>query len=296
MPKRPFTCYNAHMKTNIVLGCLLALVAAGCAQVSAEKPRQMTFGVCGSLEIAASLKEEGWDFFEGRVSDILHPELSDADWAPYAEKAKACPLPIRSLNCFLPGTERLVGPNTTHEHALAWAVTACRRADELGIPYIVFGSGGARRVPEGFSKDEAHRQFVDFCRKLAKRIDGMKVTLVLEPLNVKETNFLNREAEGVRLVDEIASPRIRLLADFYHMLMDGESAESVWLAGARLKHVHVAENRSRLEPKTEADFRPYFAALRQIGYAGGVSCECGFSNEPDARKNTLKRLRMWAGM
>lgn len=280
---------------TILESALLAAIVAGCAQAPSAKASAVKYGVCGSLDIAAQLKEEGWDYFEGRVSEILHPELSDAEWRPHAEKAKRCPLPIRCLNCFLPGTERLVGPNPTHDSALAWGVTACRRADELGIPYIVFGSGGARRVPDGFSFAEAHGQFVDFCRKLAKRIEGMKVTLVLEPLNKKETNFLNGVAEGVQLVDEIGSPRIRLLADCYHMMMDGESAESTWLAGARIKHVHVAENRSRMEPKTEADFRPHFAALRQIGYAGGISCECGFSNEPDARKNTLKRLRAWMG-
>ena len=62
------------------------------------------------------------------------------------------------------------------------------RADLLGAPYIVFGSGTARKLPDGFDPVKGKEQFIDFCRKLGDRIQNLKVTIVLEPLNTGETN------------------------------------------------------------------------------------------------------------
>jgi sugar phosphate isomerase/epimerase len=100
------------------------------------------------------------------------------------------------------------------------------------------------------------------------------VTVVLEPLNKGETNFFNSVAEGIGLVDAIAHPNIQLLADIYHMLREDEGPESILKAGARLRHCHIAEKESRTSPGTKGDdFRPYFKALKAIGYQGGVSVE-----------------------
>ena len=49
-------------------------------------------------------------------------------------------------------------------------------------------------------------------------------------------------------------------------------------------------------PGDETAEPPYFDALRDIGYAGGVSCECGWGDRKDFAKNletalaTMKRL------
>ena len=45
---------------------------------------------------------------------------------------------------------------------VAWA-----RLARLGTQIVVFGSGGARRVPEGFSKEEAFKQLVEFGKRIA---------------------------------------------------------------------------------------------------------------------------------
>ncbi len=273
------------MKNRIAaLGALAAGLLAGCATVAEPARPGMKFGVVAPLSEAAELKEIGYDFIECTVNEVAQPGADDATWRAAAEKAKASPLPIRSLVCLLPGDERLTGPNPTHDHALAWAETACRRADALGIPYVVLGSGGARRVPEGFDPAEGRRQFAAFAKKLAARIAGLKTTVVVEPLNSAETNLMNRESEGVALVDEVASPRVRLLADFYHMVREGEGASSVWIAGGRIRHVHVADPARRGPPADAAALGPYFRALREAGYAGGVSCECGWPGEPAARR------------
>lgn len=235
---------------------------------------KILFGACRPLKEAQLLADAGFDFIEGSVPDFLKPTVDDEAFRSQLEALRSSPIQIRSCNGFIPGTFRLTGPEPTTEAALDFAETACRRADLADIKYIVFGSAGARNCPDGFSKDEAICQFTDFCRALAERIKDCKVTVVLEPLSPPEANFLNRVSEGLEIVKSVASPRIKLLADFYHMLCVGESAKSIEDAGDAILHCHIAEKEGRLFPGCSGeDFSSFFEALRKIGYAGGVSCE-----------------------
>ena len=82
------------------------------------------------------------------------------------------------------------------------------------------------------------------------------------------------------------------------MMMGRESAESILKAGALLKHCHIASYGDRKFPGSNPAevhrLKPYFDALRAIGYTGGVSCECGWGDKKDLAKNletALKTLR-----
>ncbi len=249
------------------------------------------FGVCtGDANELQTLRDIGFDYVEMSVAQAMEPEKSDADWRRTKERILAAPLPLRACNGFLPGTFRLTGSRADFPPALAYAATACRRADELGCPYIVFGSGGARNVPAGFPVEEGRDQFADFCGQLARAISDCKVTVVLEPLRPSESNIVQYVWQGMQIVDEVNSPRIRLLADIYHMMMGREPAESIIRAGNRLLHCHVACNRTRAYPghSDTTELVPYFNALHAIGYAGGVSCECGWDPPGDTRSRSGK--------
>ena len=266
---------------------------AGMARVKKDAPK-IKFGMCAGPDKAEKLKAIGYDFIEGGVAGTLKPTLPDADFAPELAKLKACALPFQSCNGYLPKEYRLTGPEAKHDPALEYAVKACLRADEAGIPFIVFGSGGARNVPEGFDVAKGKAQFIEFCQKLGDRIKGCKVTIVLEPLNKGESNILNSVTEGIEYVDAIQRPRIQLLADFYHMLKESEGPDAIRKAGARIRHCHIAELEGRKAPGTKGeDLSGYFKALRDIGYAGGVSCECGWPKEnvEDAWKKALATMR-----
>ena len=275
-----------------------AAAASTCATRAADKQGRILFGVCTSYSRAEQLKAIGYDFIESGVSGTFKPTMSDADYEAELAKLKQSALPFRSCNGFIPGTFRLTGPETTHDTALEYAVTACRRADLLGVPYIVFGSGTARKLPDGFDPVKGKEQFIDFCRKLGDRIQNLKVTIVLEPLNKGETNLLNSVTEGIEYVDTIARPRIQLLADFYHMMKENEGPDAIRKASARIRHCHIAELEGRKAPGTKGeDLSGYFKALRDIGYTGGVSCECGWPKEniEEAWKKALATMRQQAG-
>lgn len=282
---------RAFMKTLAAAG----LLGGATGMSNAKKPpARLLFGMCSSPSKAPKLKELGYDFIEGGVSGTLKPDMPDAEFAPELEKNKASVLPFRSCNGFIPAKFRLTGPELMHDDALTYAIKACERADAIGIPYIVLGSGGARKVPEGFDLEKGKEQFIDFCRKLGDRISNLKVTIVLEPLNKGETNILNSVTEGIAYVDAIKRPRIQLLADFYHMMKENEGPDAIRKAGDRIRHCHIAELEGRKAPGTKGeDLSAFFKALRDIGYAGGVSCECGWPKEnvEEAWEKAIETMR-----
>ena len=204
----------------------LAAAGAAFAGLGAQKGR-ILFGACRGFGDAPLMKELGYDFIEGGVAHALQPDKSDEEWKRRRDEVCALPIPLRSCNGFLPGKFRLTGEKASFDKPLEYAEKACRRADEVGLKTIVFGSGGARNAPKGFPKEKAVEQFVDFCKRLAGRIADCKVCVVLEPLQPKEANYLNFVREGCELCERIGSPRIRLLADIFHMLQGGEGAQSI---------------------------------------------------------------------
>lgn len=289
-----------HMSRRSFTQALAAAGAlCGAGPSRAEKPAaKILFGICAGPEKAAKLKEAGFAFIEGGVAGTFKPDKPDAEFAAELAKIKASPLPMLSCNGFIPKTFPLTGPAPLHDDALTYAVKACQRADEACVPYIVLGSGGARKVPEGFDLAKGKAQFIDFCQKLGDRIKDLKVTIVLEPLNKGETNILNSVTEGIDYVDAIARPRIQLLADFYHMLKENEGPDAIRKGGARIRHCHIAELEGRKAPGTKGeDLSPYFQALKDIGYSGGVSCECGWpkDNVEQAWKKAVALMRQQAG-
>ena len=271
----------------------LAAAGAAFAGLGAQKGR-ILFGACRGFCDAPLMKELGYDFIEGGVAHALQPDKSDEEWKRRRDEVRALPIPLRSCNGFLPGKFRLTGEKASFDKPLEYAEKACRRADEVGLKTIVFGSGGARNAPKGFPKEKAVEQFVDFCKRLAGRIADCKVCVVLEPLQPKEANYLNFVREGRELCERIGSPRIRLLADIFHMLQGGEGAQSIeQTTPDLLRHCHIAEKGPRTAPGLSSDgsqFAPYFAALKKIGYEGGVSCECGWGKKEDLRANLEKAL------
>ncbi len=234
-------------------------------------------------EDVSLLKECGFDFAESGVGDLLIPDEGDDVWRVQLAKIQEAQkvLPFLSCNGFLPRKFRLTGPEPTTEAALEYAVRACRRADEAGIPYIVFGSGGARNIPEGFDVAEGMKQFTEFCRQLAARIADCKVVVLLENLQSKEGNVLNHLSESIAVVDAVNSPKLQMMVDVYHACQDGDTADDIRKAGKRVFHVHIADPATRRYPGySDADIHSYLQALNDIGYQGAISMECGWSTNP----------------
>jgi len=220
-------------------------------------------GICTSVANTPA----GVDFIEENVQGYLKPE--QPEFIPTQTT-----LPVPAANCFLPGALKCVGPVVDLPRLVRYADVAFQRAKQAGIEIIVFGSGGARKLPEGFPKTQAEEQFVTYLKEIGPLAGKYGVTIVIEPLNVAECNFINSIPEADALAQACDHPNVCILADFYHMLRDGQTPDDILRHPTRLRHVHVAEKADRTAPGVKGDdFRPFLRALKQVNYRGMIAIE-----------------------
>ena len=253
----------------------------------------MKFGVCCGPAMTAKAKEAGFDFAESSVGALLKPlEPEDAFLAALKEHTAA--LPFEAVNCFVPGELKITGPDVNQSALQKYVTIAFERAEKASVKTIVFGSGGARQIPDGFDRDRAHGQLVWFCSMLAPIAHRHGVTVVVEPLNKQECNVLNAVGECAALVREVSQPGLRLLVDAYHLLRDKDSYDDIAANGDIFAHVHIATEAKRLAPNSEpCDFAPFFEALAKGGYNGRVSIEAKLPESVEelaASLSLMKRL------
>ena len=249
-------------------------------------------GISTNIKNNGILASAGYSFVEENVRGFLVPSEPDSVFEEKLALLKASKLPVEACNSFLPGNLKCVGPTPAHEEILKFAEIAFQRAQMVGVKTIVFGSGGARRIPENFSRDEAKEQFISLCKQLAPFAEKYNVVISLEPLNTRECNFINSVAEGGEIVEAVNHKSFRLLADIYHMLMENEGPSNITKYGHLLYHTHIAEKEGRTSPGVNNDdFRPYFKALKDVKYDGRMAIECSWENLEVQAADAMKAMR-----
>jgi sugar phosphate isomerase/epimerase len=242
----------------------------------------MKIGICADPATLASLRAPlAFDFIEGHVQNFLKPEASDAEFSFNAAALRNCARSMPASNCFLPADLKVTGPKIDYPRLDRYAATAFRRANEIGMKVIVFGSAGARMLPKDFSAAHGFEQYVDILRHFAPMAAAQGVTLVVEPLNRGECNLVNTILEGAEAVERTAHPSVKLLVDIFHMLRNGESPDDIAKVGHLVHHAHVAENKDRAAPGVNGeDLRPYYRALKKIGYDAALTVEAVWTDLP----------------
>jgi sugar phosphate isomerase/epimerase len=242
--------------------------------------QSVAFGVCTSMADSKNLKDIGFTFVEGSVGRDLKPTKPESEFASGLKEFDTCRLPMISCTSFLPGTLKVTGPDAKPDTVLRYAEVAFRHAASAGIRYIVFGSGGARMIPAGFDRGVARNQFISLLKQMGPLARKYGIVIAIENLQKSETNFINTVAEAASIAREVNDPNIRILADIFHMMRENEGPEALIGAGNYLVHCHIAELKDRTAPGMACDdFRPYFRALRAIGYRGGISIEGSWKPE-----------------
>lgn len=137
-------------------------------------------------------------------------------------------------------------------------------------------------VAEGQSRDEAEALFLDTAGTILAYAQQRNVTLVIEPVNRYEINFVNNLDEGASLMDKLPYPNKGLMPDLFHMnIEDDRIGASLRRAGARVRYVHLADS-NRLAPgKGHIDFDEALEALADIGFDGWAAVEILPKPDPD---------------
>lgn len=236
------------------------------------------------------LSEFGYDYVELPLAEMT--ALDAATLQKIRSDLTATGLRCEACNNFFPKTMRLTGQDADHTRALEYARGALQLAAGLGAETVVFGSGGAKNVPDGFSMEKGYEQVVVLLRAIVPAARDNGITIAIEPLRKAECNLINTYAEGAKLAKDVGEQSVRCLVDFYHLTEEQEPVDDIVRDGAYLSHVHLANPKGRIYPAQidEAAYLPFIAALRSVGYSGRISCEAyaeSFEREAPVTKRLL---------
>lgn len=235
----------------------------------------MKFGVCTSPDKADQVKQGGWDYVEGNVQSLFKGESDQYD----ADSIKKAALPVLAANCLVPGHLKITGPEADLNVLRGYMDNVLTRAGDSGVKTLVFGSGGARAYPDGYDREEARRQILDFLQMSADIGARHDVTIVIEPLNRKECNIINSVGEAMTYVRELNHDYLKCLVDSYHFWLESEPLANLEKAMRWIAHVHLADKVNRTAPgesgsPAESPYKPFFAVLKKGNYKGLISVEC----------------------
>jgi hydroxypyruvate isomerase len=148
-------------------------------------------------------------------------------------------------------------------------------AEEWNIPNLVCFSGNR----DGISDNEGAEITAEILRKAAPLAEGAGVMLVLELLNSKVDHLdyqCDTTAWGVKVIEMVGSPKVKLLYDIYHMqIMEGDLIRTIKNNHQHFGHYHTAGNpgRNEINEIQEIYYPPIFRAIRDTGYKGYIAHE-----------------------
>lgn len=254
----------------LLVFCLLASAPLSTAR---ETTRRVQIGYCGQLSEIEAVQAAGFDYLEVRVTEVA--ALPDDQFEKLLDTLKRVGLAVPAANLFMPPAIKLTGPTADQDRQMTYVRQAFARLARLGVQVVIFGSGAARQVPEGFSKVEGFNQLVGFCKRIAPEAKARNITVAVEPQRRQECNIINTAAEALRLIKAVNHPNIQLMIDFYHLAEEREDPSIINKAKNYIRHLHMANPQGRVFPLTweEYDYAAFFKNLRRIGYDRRISIE-----------------------
>ena len=126
-------------------------------------------------------------------------------------------------------------------------------------------------------------------------LEDAGVTLVIEPLNELVNHagyYLIRSDEAFQIIDEVGSPRVKVVFDIYHQqISEGHVINNITKNIDKIAHFHAAGNPGRHELTIgELHYPSIFQVIQNTDYTGYVGLEYWPINDPLAG---LKEVAGW---
>src|SRR5262245_49172856 len=200
------------MPSILTLVVVLVTLLGQAPPKPATRPLQLRYGVAsfGTVNPLPSvdvIAKAGFDYIEPGLSQTL--ALTPDALTAGREGVKASKIRVETMNWFMPGADiKLTGPDADPGKIRAYVEKSLALAESFGAKVIVFGSPGARSVPDGFPKDKAWQQLKDFLKVCGEVIQsrGYGMVIGIEALRKPETNIVNSVAEALKLAREVNHP------------------------------------------------------------------------------------------
>ena len=164
---------------------------------------------------------------------------------------------------------------SNHDKLVADAERLIPRAALAGVPNIVVFSGNRG----GLSDGEGIANCIAGLKRVTPTAERHGVTLCLEVLNSKVDHkdyHADHTAWAVEVVKGVASPRLKILYDIYHMqVMEGDVIATIRANVPHIAHYHTGgvPGRNEIDDTQELNYRRVMQAIADTGFTGFVAQE-----------------------
>jgi hydroxypyruvate isomerase len=165
-------------------------------------------------------------------------------------------------------------------------------AEAAGVPNVIAMFGNRK----GRSDEEGAANCVTGLRRIAASAEKHGVTVCVELLNsrIDHKDYMgDHTAFGIKVMEGVGSPRVKLLYDIYHMqIMEGDIIRTIRDNIAHLGHFHTGgvPGRHELDDTQELNWRTVCQAIADTGYQGFVAHEFMPSRDPLTSLKEAARL------
>lgn len=250
------------------------------------------FGICKDFDKLELVAKAGFDYIEPQFRTLT--AMSDEEFEKTKAKVAELNIKCEAYNIFAPGSVPSLRAEDIDFNALSEMVhKGMSRAKELGGKIVVMGCGWLRRYPEDMTLKHAKEETaktIRFCGDIAAQYG---ITLVIEPLNLHETNFVNTLKEGTEFTKLCDHPAVKCLVDFYHTYRNSETIGSLKENIAEVYHAHLARpNEDRAYPEEEdlPKLEAWSQLLKDVGYDSRISLECHGKDAATEEEDILRSL------
>lgn len=233
-------------------------------------------GYEASIQKAAAM---GYDGVELALSDA-----DDVNRTQIERVVRACGIRVSCISTGLVYAQR--GLYMTHPDSTVRQKTV---DTFLGLIDLAAEWGGLLNIgrARGFvdctqSRQYARGLFEECINALLPRAEQCGVTLLIEPVNRYETNFVNSLDDAAEILDGLGGRRLGIMADLFHMNIEDDSITASLTRNARyIKYVHAADSNRKAPGLGHTDFPAIIHTLREIGYDGWLGAEILPGENPD---------------
>src|SRR5580693_4480238 len=174
--------------------------------------------------------------------------------------------------------------NRVENHAAIEAAfrTNIPLAAKAGVPNVITFSGNRG----GMGDEEGARNTVVGLNRVKKVAEDHGVTICMELLNSRRDHhdyMCDHTAWGVRVVEEVNSPNVKLLYDIYHMqIMEGDLIDTIRQNIRWIGHFHTGgvPGRHELDATQEVQWDGVMRGIADSGFKGYVAHEFVPSRDP----------------
>jgi len=232
--------------------------------------------------------------FDGIEVHLRDPH--DVDWEEMVELSRRYSLPVTTL-----GTGMAAGMDglTFTDPEAGVRIRAVERVKEhirlaarLGSAVTIGVLNGrlGSNLEQAAQNREHHLACLKECCHAAA---DAGVSLLLEPLNRYECDWLNTTADALSIIAQLGFANLKYLADTFHMNIEEVNiAASMRRAGSVLGYIHLVDSNRCGPGQGHLPFGEVLNALIDVGYDGYLSLEC--LPKPDAEsaiKNSLRYIK-----